>query len=114
MYADASSTCIISDPTDVTAGAPFAGVFTCSVSIGKFKRRRRLAIEWIRVNLDLPTKSFHSTKTTSHGVIISSLVIPNVTSEDIGSYYCSLRVNGIGVQSNKALLSFSKSSSICV
>lgn len=43
----------------------------------------------------------------SHGVITSTLIIPNVTEEDIGKYYCYVWVNNIRVKSENANLYYS-------
>ena len=39
-------------------------------------------------------------------VTISTLVIPNVTNDDVGSYYCVVRANSLGAWSSVAKLSY--------
>ena len=73
---------ILTHPTDTSTAAPFSGVFTCSVT-GCGHRN----ITWYRRGGSLPTKS-ESTEVSSSTVTNSTLVIPNVTSDDIGKYYC--------------------------
>ena len=46
---------------------------------------------------------------TSQGVTTSTLIIPNVTEEDIGKYYCQVWANDIGVKSKPATLYLSGS-----
>ena len=79
---------IITHPTDTFAAAPFSGVFTCSASgYGKF------SVVWFREDLvllntkPLPSMANISQK-SSLKVITSTIVIPNVTIDDVGSYYC--------------------------
>ena len=79
---------IITHPTDIFAAAPFSAVFTCSASgYGK------LSVVWFRKDLvmleakPLPSKAIISLE-SSLKVTISTLVIPNVTTNDVGHYYC--------------------------
>ena len=44
---------------------------------------------------------------TSDQVATSTLIIPNVTEEDVGKYYCQVWANNIGVRSEKADLYYS-------
>ena len=44
---------------------------------------------------------------TSGEVTTSTLIIPNVTEEDVGKYYCQVWANNIGVSSEKAELFYS-------
>ena len=44
---------------------------------------------------------------TSDGVTTSTLIIPNVTEEDVGKYYCQVWANNIGVRSKTADLYYS-------
>ena len=44
---------------------------------------------------------------TSHEVVTSTLIIPNVTEEDVGKYYCKVLANNIYVESKKADLYYS-------
>ena len=41
---------------------------------------------------------------TSQGITTDTLIIPNVTEEDIGKYYCQVWANNIGVKSKSATL----------
>ena len=50
-------------------------------------------ITWQRHNSLLPNKAF-DTLIPSVNEITSVLTIPNVTSEDVGAYYCVVLVNG--------------------
>ena len=45
----------------------------------------------------------------SQGIATSTLIIPNVTEEDIGKYYCQVWANDIGVKSKPATLYLSGS-----
>ena len=40
----------------------------------------------------------------SHGIVTSTLIILNVTEEDVGKYYCQVWANNIGVKSKPATL----------
>ena len=40
----------------------------------------------------------------SQGVAIDTLIIPNVTEEDVGKYHCQVWANNIGVKSKSATL----------
>ena len=79
---------IITHPTDIFAADPFSAVFTCSASgYGK------LSVVWFRKDLvmlevkPLPSKAIISLESLPK-VTISTLVIPNVTTNDVGHYYC--------------------------
>ena len=63
-------------------------------------------ITWRRQSGTLPHKHV-TTQITSHGVVTTTLIIPNVTEEDVGKYYCLVLLNNIYVESNKADLYFS-------
>ena len=92
---------IITQPTDTSAAAPFSGVFTCSV-IGYGYQN----ITWYKQSGTLPHK--HKTnEMTSDRVTTSTLIIPNVTEEDVDKYYCQVWANNIGVRSTKADLYYS-------
>ena len=92
---------IVTQPTDTSAAAPFSGVFTCSV-IGYGYQN----ITWYKQSGTLPPK-YQTKKMTSDGVITSTLIIPNVTKEDVGEYYCQVWANNVGVRSEKANLYYS-------
>ena len=44
---------------------------------------------------------------TSGEVTTSTLIIPNVTKQDVGKYYCQVWANNVGVRSEKANLYYS-------
>ena len=79
---------IIAHPIDTFAAAPFSGVFTCSAS-----GYGTLSVVWFKEDLamredkPLPNKAIISLESTLK-VTISTLAIPNVTTDDVGSYYC--------------------------
>ena len=92
---------IITQPTDTSAAAPFSAVFTCSArAVGPIN------VVWYRENVLnklLPEKC-----TTSQvflpQITTSTLIIPNVTEEDNGKYYCVVWANGLGTKSRRATL----------
>ena len=101
-----SSSTIVTQPTDTSAAAPFSGVFTCSVEGYGYHN-----ILWYKQSGTLPYK--HKIKEmTSQGVATSTLIIPNVTKEDVGEYYCQVWANNIGVRSITANLYYSGKSVI--
>ena len=94
-------------PIDTFAAAPFSGIFTCSASgYGK------LLISWIRKDLamvdtkPLPVKANVSLN-ISPEFITSTLVIPNVTTDDVGAYYCLVWAENKASRSNAGKLLFS-------
>ena len=89
---------IITHPTDINATAPSNAVFTCSASAACSD----LSFKWKRLNSVLPKKSSLSKNDTT-----SSLIIPNVTRDDVGEYYCVVQANDKKSQSNTARLRFS-------
>ena len=92
---------IVTQPIDTSAAAPFSGVFICSVSGFGYQN-----ITWHKQSGMLPYK--HKTsEITSHGVSTSTLIIPNVTEEDVGKYYCLVWANNRGVRSKTANLFYS-------
>ena len=63
-------------------------------------------ITWYKQSGILPNK--HKTNyITSQGVTTSTLIIPNVTEEDVGKYYCQVWANYIGVKSKASALQYS-------
>ena len=80
-------------PIDTTAAAPFSAQFNCCV-----QAYGHLTITWYRMNNSLPKKAY-STLILSVNVTTSVLTIPNVTSEDVGAYYCVVWINGIIIPS---------------
>ena len=95
---------IITHPIDTFAAAPFSGVFTCSAS-----GYGNLSVVWFRKDLAmlkakvLPSKAIISLE-SSWKVTISTLVIPNVTTDDVGSYYCIVWGENKASKSNVAKL----------
>ena len=97
----AAASTIITQPTDTSAAAPFSGVFTCSVEGYGFQN-----ITWYKQSGVMPHK--HVTNhMTSRGITTSILIIPNVTEEDVGKYYCQVWANNIGVKSEASVLQYS-------
>ena len=85
---------IINHPADTSAGAPFSALFTCSAS-----GYGELSFEWKRSDgLHVLVKSYH-TQISSQQITTSTLVIPNVTDDDSGGYYC---IGWIGMQASKS------------
>ena len=100
VQAAAAST-IITQPTDTSAAAPFGGVFTCTVVGYGYQN-----MTWYKQSGTLPYKH-KASEVTSDGVTTSTLIIPNVTEEDVGKYHCQVWANNIGVRSEKANLYYS-------
>ena len=75
-------------------------MFTCSASGYGY-----LNITWYRTPGLLPDKSSTS-EVYSPEVTTSTLVIPNVTDDDVGSYYSVVRANSLGAWSSVARLSY--------
>jgi len=73
-------------------------VFTCSA-----QGYGNLTIPWHRSNGDLPSKVY-SNKTITTDITTSTLTIPNVSSKDVGKYYCWVWANMMASQSNIATL----------
>ena len=95
---------IVTQPTNTSAAAPFGGVFTCSVEGYGYQH-----IIWHKQSGVLPHK--HKTSKIASGTIVTStLIIPNITQEDAGKYYCQVwAFNNVGVRSEKADLYYSGS-----
>ena len=98
-----SPSTIITQPTDTGAAAPFSGVFTCSVEGYGYQN-----ITWYKRSGTLPYK-YKTNTMRSQGVATSTLIIPNVTEQDVGKYYCQVWANDIGVKSKPATLYLSGS-----
>ena len=94
---------IIAGPTNTSAAVPFSGVFTCSVISNGHQ-----IITWHKQPGVLPHKH-RTTETTSHGIVTSTLIILNVTEEDVGKYHCQVWANKIGIRSGKAVLHYAGS-----
>ena len=84
---------VITHPIHTTAATPFSARFSCSV-----QAYGRLTITWYRNNNSLPNKAY-STQISSVNMTTSVLIIPNVTSEDVGAYYCEARIKMLALQS---------------
>ena len=88
-------------PTDVSAAAPFSALFSCSVQAYGY-----LTVTWYKNNRNpVPEKANH-TLIPSINVTTSILTIPNVTIEDVGTYYCVVWANLKAAQSLAANLIF--------
>ena len=92
---------IVTQPTDTYAAAPFSATFTCSVRGYGYQN-----ITWYKQPGALPYKH-EINRIASHGIVTSILIIPNVTAEDVGKYYCQVWANYIGVRSKTANLYYS-------
>ena len=88
---------IITHPTDISAVGTFSAMFKCSADAC-----HSLSFEWKRINSDLPEKSF-----TIQSGTTSILSIPNVTSDDVGKYYCVAVTNNGTSESHSAELQLS-------
>ena len=89
---------IVTHPTATGAAAPFSALFSCSIQVYGY-----LTITWYRNNEDpVPSKSYSMVISSVNETSI--LTIPNVTSEDVGTYYCEARANRIAVTSLSANL----------
>ena len=84
---------VITHPIDTSAAAPFSALLICS-----FQAYGYHSVTWYRKNNSLPSKAY-STLMPSVNVTTSVLTIPNVTSEDVGAYYCVAWIYLIAVQS---------------
>ena len=90
---------IIAQPTDTSAAAPFGAQFKFSIQVYGF-----LTINWHRNNKNHVPKKAHLTLIPSVNETTSILTIPNVTSEDIGTYCCIVWANSMAVRSHCANL----------
>ena len=90
---------IVTHPTATGAAAPFSALFSCSIQVYGY-----LTITWYRNNEDpVPSKAY-SMVIPSVNETTSILTIPNVTSEDVGTYYCVVWANNMAVRSHSANL----------
>ena len=80
---------VITHPTNTSAADPFSALFNCSVQAYAYAY---LTITWHRNNSNPVPEKAYSTLIPSINVTTSILTIPNVTSEDVGIYYCVARV----------------------
>ena len=91
-------------PTDTSAAAPFSAVFSCSVQAYGY-----LTVTWYKNNKSPIPEKAYSRLMPSKNVTTSVLTIPNVTSEDVGTYYCEVRANRKSAQSLGGSLIFAGS-----
>ena len=90
---------IVTHPTATGAAAPFSALFSCSIQVYGY-----LTITWYRNNEDpVPSKAYSMVIPSMNETTII-LTIPNVTSEDVGTYYCEAQANRIAVISLSANL----------
>ena len=90
---------VVTQPIDTSAAAPFSALFSCSVKVYGY-----LTIIWHRNNENpVPTKAY-SMVIPSVNETTSILTIPNVTSEDVGAYYCVVWANRMAALSPTAHL----------
>lgn len=97
--ADPSS--LVTRPVDTSAAAPFSGVFTCSAYGYGYQR-----ITWHKKSGILPYK-YKIKEMSSSRIVTSTLIIPNVTEQDVGKYYCQAWTYNFGTQSKQAHLYYS-------
>ena len=90
---------VVTHPTATGAAAPFSALFSCSIQVYGY-----LTITWYRNNEDpVPSKAY-SMVIPSINATTSVLTIPNVTIEDVGTYYCFAWANRMAVISHGANL----------
>ena len=92
---------VVTHPTDTSAAAPFSALFSCSVQAYGY-----LTVTWYRNNRYSVPKKAYSILLPSAYVTTSVLTIPNVTSKDVGAYYCVVEANRKTAQSVAANLIF--------
>ena len=90
---------VATHPTDTSAAAPFSALFKCSIQAYGY-----LTVTWYRSNTYPVPEKAYSTLIPSVNVTTSILTIPNVTSEDIGTYCCKASISRITVKSLNANL----------
>ena len=95
---------IIIHPTDTSAAAPFSAVFTCSA-----RGYGYLNITWFKNNkvYYVITDKSRIHQTSSMNVTSGTLVIHNVTEDDMGMYHCQVWASRTASQSRTANLFFS-------
>ena len=81
-------------PTDTTAAAPYSALFSCSVQAYGY-----LTVTWFKNNINPVPEKAYSKLIPSTNITTSILTIPNVTSEDVGTYYCVVQANRRTAQS---------------
>ena len=92
---------LVIQPVDTSAAAPFSGVFICSAFGYGYQY-----ITWHKKSGILPYK--HKIKEMSSSrIVTSTLIIPNVTEQDVGKYYCQAWTYNFGTQSKQVNLYYS-------
>ena len=79
---------VVTHPTNTSASAPFNALFSCSVQAYGY-----LTVTWYMNKRNPVPKKAYSRLITSIFMTTSILTIPNVTSEDVGTYYCEVQAN---------------------
>ena len=102
---------IVLHPTDTSAAAPFSGLFSCSVQAYGYPTST-----WYRNDKNPVPKKAYSTLIPLVNMTTSILTIPNVTIEDIGTYYCVVWAKNRAVKSQAGNLIFAGSTTfvLCV
>ena len=95
----ASALRIVTHPTDTSAAAPFSALFKFSIQVYGY-----LTITWHRNEDPVPKKAYLTLVPSVNETTII-LTIPNVTREDVGTYYCVVWANRMAVISHNANLS---------
>ena len=90
---------VVTHPTATGAAAPFSALFSCSIQAYGY-----LTITWYRNNEDSVPSKANFMVIPSINATTSILTIPNVTSEDVGTYYCLAWANNTAVRSHTANL----------
>ena len=90
---------VTTHPNDTSAAAPFGAEFKCS-----FETYGYLTVTWYRNNAYPVPEKAYSTLILSVNITTSILTIPNVTSEDVGTYYCVAEIGRVAVKSQSAKL----------
>ena len=79
---------VVTHPTNTSAAAPFSALFSCSVQAYGY-----LTVTWYRNNREPVPKKAYFMLMPSVDITTSVLTIPNVTSKDVGAYYCVVEAN---------------------
>ena len=90
---------VVTHPTDTSAAAPFSTLFSCSIQAYGY-----LTITWYRNNENPVPNKAYSMVIPSMNETTSILTIPNVASEDVGTYYCEAWANRMAALSLNANL----------
>ena len=90
---------IVTQPTDTSAAAPFSALFKISIQV-----YGHLTIYWYKNNKNVASKKAYVTLIPSVNETTSILTISNVTSEDVGTYYCVVWTNHMALRSHSATL----------